>query len=101
MNREQVLAMKPGRELDLLIAEKIIGWGKYEALNYIPNKYSTDIAAAWEIAKKINDCLHLKEHGAKGNWEAYFCGYQISKVDADTAPEAICKAALLAVIGGD
>lgn len=60
-------------------------------------KYSREIAAVWEVVEKLEDCLHIKQHGEYGKWEAYFCGYQKSKVHADTAPEAICKAALLAL----
>lgn len=65
--------MKPGRELDALVAEKVMGW----APNYPggwphppkdePNRkrhmaadgttvipaYSTDIAAAWEVVEKV------------------------------------------------
>lgn len=61
-------------------------------------KYSTSIAAAWEVVEKMDDCLHIKQHGECGNWQAYFCGYQKSKACGHTAPEAICKAALLSMI---
>lgn len=62
--------MKPSRELDAIIAEKIMGWGpididlngnpvginplypnKYKC--HIIPKYSTSIAAAWEIIEKL------------------------------------------------
>lgn len=119
MTRDEVLAMKPGRELDALVAEKVMGWQIFGDEGVHPRHkdlfdktphwsmlreypcYSEKIAAAWEVVGKINDCLHLKEHGVKGVWEVFFCGYHGSIVSADTAPEAICKAALLAVMEVD
>ena len=41
--------MKPGRELDELVAKKVMGY-KYKVL-----EYSTDIAAAWEVVEKMKD----------------------------------------------
>ncbi len=69
--------MKPGIELDALIAQKVFGatnaqvsgayatygpadisWmrstGDYECLNEVPH-YSTDIAAAWEVVEKLKE----------------------------------------------
>lgn len=62
--------MKPGRELDALIAEKIMGWTKNITLDFYPTyypsrpaqmnilghiipSYSTDIAAAWKVVEKL------------------------------------------------
>lgn len=57
--------MKPGRELDALIAEKVMRWnrehdecglppGVYGSDNIQPfPHYSTDISAAWEVVEKI------------------------------------------------
>lgn len=57
--------MNPGRELDALIAEKVMGWKNIKGELYwlaglsdrgiaedVPY-YSTDIAAAWEVFEKI------------------------------------------------
>jgi len=117
MTREEVLALAPGRELDALVAEKVMGWEYKDAIyswgevlrpsQWIkPNGwpvdrvscYSTDISAAWEVVEEMGDCLHLKQHGEQGEWEAWFCGYPNSKAHGETAPETICKAALLAVM---
>lgn len=66
--------MKPGRELDALVAEKVMGWTPYQEdipdpftegtytswdddkgrSHMIPPNYSTDIAAAMEMEAKIN-----------------------------------------------
>lgn len=126
--------MKPGRELDALIAEKVMGWrpiirsewpcialantpdnekeiaflraadlrGQYED---IPN-YSTDIAEAWEIIKKLieynpfweeKNCLYFQL--SPTNPAGWMCNFGDSRhiEYGDTAPHAICLAALKAV----
>lgn len=132
MTKEEILNMKPGRELDILIAEKVFGWKRIEGPHYdyngpceygdvlippemsedeafammppkgkvplwyfVTEKYSTDISAAWEIIEKFP--RFEIEKNSEGIWcvlmdEKWnrFVGY------GETAPEAICKAALLA-----
>jgi hypothetical protein len=91
MTREEVLALAPGRELDALVARKLFG-----VLNPDSRwRPSEDISAAWEVVEEMGDCLHLRQHGEQGEWEAWFCGYPNSKTHGETAPEAICKASLL------
>ena len=113
--------MKPGRELDALIAEKVMGWivnrlseqtmppvlrgpGTFSAVDLHP--YSTDIAAAWEvmeklikIAKKIDKmslpsiyCLSAKHYRVSIDLEDRYI-----EGSANTVPHAICLAALKAV----
>lgn len=126
MNREQIMAMKPGRELNYLVAEKVMGWKYHDSMipciyppgllpyqniygHEVPN-YSTDIGAAWEVVEKF-DFLYLyrwnnqpcKFECDPGEWEC-----KLSEKGTDgflgigkTAPEAICKASLLAVLGGE
>lgn len=120
--------MIAGRELDVLVAEKVFKWHNiqslamlmddglmgwdmcgnypdsppYEASHRIP-RYSTSIAAAWEVMEKLaKDGLVLSlERGDKWrsafrkNLPSYF--EQMEYVVADTAPLAICLAALKAV----
>jgi hypothetical protein len=130
MTRDEVLAMKPGRELDELVIRHIMnipivesvdlfsqepfpaawwvedeGWyiadeRDEDGLIYRPFNPSEDISAAWEVVEEMGDCLHLRQHGEQGEWEAWFCGYPTSKAHGETASEAICKAALLAVMDG-
>lgn len=98
-----------GRELDALVAEKVMG---FEVTNYepigirkggwilpIPN-YSTEIKDAWEVVEKLN--LFEKYLLAKSdvNWciggdfsrELSFEEQAIAS--GNTAPLAICRAAL-------
>ena len=110
--------MKPGRELDALVAEKVMGLVRCTAIapDHIlpchahpanPDKgaetplYSTDIAAAWEVVEKIkNRNINLLWHEENQYW--YCCVHnEIFEVDqeatSESAPHAICLAALKAV----
>jgi hypothetical protein len=122
-----------GRELDALIAEKVMGWTRYPAgmhptdnrtisgvlycppyypydagsANVVPY-YSTNISEAWEVVTKLAerglwmtmltpfnaaDGFHVAytPHG-EAQWQA-----GLGTVIADTAPLAICRAALKAL----
>ena len=122
--------VKAGRDLDALVAEKVMGFtvahclpvfstqdewyervpitkdgGLERALSY----YSTDIAAAWEVVGKLHGKISLQGPGTTdmgegyatyGTWTAQFQpkGEQTEVTEkADTAPLAICLAALKAV----
>lgn len=110
--------MTPGRELDALVAEKVMGldvnrtgpetmWfarpmgGNWDDLK----DYSTDIAAAWEVVEAVKarkiDQGWFDLGFANGSWGATFrtgAYYEpIEHVRAPTAPHAICLAALKAV----
>lgn len=129
--------MKPGRELDALVAEKVMGLvvdldnSKYfdgtqvatrkedfgaigEAVQTISGvyhprlswplpHYSTDIAAAWEVVERLSaenwifDLLEGAHEGASP-WRAHFMREgERSNGYGDSAPHAICLAALKAV----
>ena len=113
--------MKPGRELDALVAEKVMGlevmqsdYGPYLGVKDIRygepgggafiRHYSTDIVYAWQVFDKFP--LNNLTKGAEG-WVCRFGvsgpnkygGFTISQYDAkaETASHAICLAALRAV----
>lgn len=111
--------LKPGRELDALIAEKVMGWkfnpGKVwirpggpapfeDVYKTQPPEYSTDISAAWEVVKKLKH-LHpqISYCDTTCQWTLRFNNInkeisEFSDIDGDsTAPHAICLAALKAV----
>ncbi len=131
-------AMEAGRELDALIAEKVMGWENNKdgptyyghrheqiwAMNEVPvydcPAYSTDIAAAWEVVSAgfVEAVVKLDDgrYGsipAREDWSSdepkLRCGFQLSHPGnyyevpiaadciGDTAPHAICLAALKAV----
>lgn len=117
--------LKPGRELDALIAEKVMGL-KLESCkpfsvssiggpggHWAPY-YSTDIAAAWEVFGRLEGAIISKWYGkwccsnaCTEMWGCYFdepeetlnqlLNYRDYFTQADTAPHAICLAALKAV----
>ncbi|MEW8987785.1 MAG: hypothetical protein AB2401_12450, partial [Bacillus sp. (in: firmicutes)] len=69
---------------------------------FVNRKWSTDISAAWEVVKKLKEdnwCIALNSDyeiwSALFYWDPHKQAYEC---EADEAPEAICKAALLAVL---
>lgn len=111
---------KPGRELDILIAEKVMGLvlspdKKYyyedgimavNRINPLLPHYSTDIAAAWLVVEKLSRDFLFSIHGGADDWEAEFnkndgrfliSADTIGMARAATAPLAICLAALEAM----
>lgn len=108
-----------GRELDALIAEKVMGLkvdyefegfgglrvpslvDKYDEWGYLPD-YSTDISAAWQVVEKFYS-MKLDKYSNGQEWRCYLVGVRDGKnADAtgvaDTAPLAVCRAALLVVL---
>lgn len=117
MKREDVLALVPGYNLDVLVAEKVLGWkmkeyhdcpGSFgpdwmdgEAVAYEVEEFnpSIDISAAWEVEEQIKTLrLHVEYCQAlrkvvmsKGEYVGLFDYIHAT-------PEQRCKAALLAVL---
>lgn len=107
--------MPAGRELDALVAEKvmddpvdrqIVDQHGFEIIlrrsRLVLPRYSTDISAAWKIVEHLrsrNMFVELSEMGINKDWSCSFDGEDGKTVHAegDTAPMAICMAALLAV----
>lgn len=124
--------MQPGRELDALVAEKVMGWTKFVQYKgaewrvgeeYIDNgdcicipvsihradewRPSNRIQDAWTVVEKLSERFQFwlefyRED--KGPWCAVFFEKRDSYgevnshgADAETAPHAICLAALKAV----
>ena len=118
-----------GRALDALVAERVMGctpeahhMEKYsptcgckhrihrntrEDLGDLLADYSTDIGAAWEVGEKLGHktfSLTGPEDKEPVTWCAEFGSFQdavfqAEDAEADTAPHAICLAALKAVDG--
>lgn len=112
MTRDEILNMPAGRALDALIEYHIMktqvprnsdghlsrSW--VDGYGYENTFYSTDIAAAWDVVEKLNrdgwyvsvftghkfECALSHPNPKRGN----YC-------KGETAPLAICRAALLAV----
>lgn len=108
--------MKPGRELDALIAEHVMGLERitslYLEIGWRPKgvpvgvhqlkPYSTDIAAAWEVVEKMGV---LTWHIWKTLDDRFYAQFGKDQdefhlkhtAEAGSAPHAICLAALKAV----
>ena len=104
MTREEIMSMNSGRELDVLIAKNVMG---HEVFVEYTN-YSTDVSAAWEIVEKFNGVI-IDRCDIKTGWriglakdefvtDSSNCITSDNLVEADTAPHAICLAALIAVM---
>lgn len=109
--------MKPGHELDALVAEKVMGHDfcpihhGYFCCGRQKGRYSTDIAAAWKVVEHMIEKYGIKAHNGftlvrqdAGDdpvpdllWYCEFGNPAWQDGDGYTAPEAICKAALKAV----
>lgn len=117
--------MPAGPEMDRLVAVKVMGWQKpiadaaHRGNRIGPwyagggtwhcDPFSTDIAHAWEVVEKLTVWEHYRsgldiELWTEGGfWKCYFRRRdkddkkQSTSVLEDTAPLAICKAALKAV----
>jgi hypothetical protein len=128
MTDEEICNMPAGLEMDVLIADTVLGlvecdrWRaqRYYPPEYIKDKgdcehehcrpvgfctsYSTDIAAAWEVVEKMRADGNEPDVwvDGDGDWRcSVFVGEPPKEFSwyAPTAPLAICRAALLAVNG--
>jgi len=105
--------MKPSPELDVLIADKVMGLevckrdhelkfytddNCFECAKDFAKNYSTNIKAAWEVVEKMRAALDsgrfMLYDDNNGEWQCDINNYiEIG----DTAPRVICLAALKAV----
>jgi len=117
--------LKPGRELDALVAEKVMGLSfkkmgnKYVYQIPCPEKrkgcavwhgeevspYSIDIAAAWEVVEKVKGFLFSRRKRFKQELSNIFTHNELKISPEEWVflinPHAICLAALKAVNFGD
>lgn len=139
MTRDEILNMEAGRDMDMLIAEKVMGWhkgnyvfssgktigecdddwldadgrfmcgiareGEYEDdedFNLLHWHPSESILWAWEVVEKLISMkweFYTERVGVL--WWVLFendCNILDRCAEADTAPLAICRASLLAVM---
>lgn len=94
LTREQVLEMGAGREMNVLVADKIFGV-KTPSLQWSP---SSDIYDAWDVVEKLQGEWSWE---MKMNNEAKEVELRIGKgwATSTNVPLAICRAALLTTIG--
>jgi hypothetical protein len=109
MNREEILNMPAGIEMDAMIGAKIFGikqeehsWSDLSGNQVTLGYFSTDIAAAFEVVEKLcreNGCDVVKVCKRDPElWGEWSCNFGLgAEAFADTAPLAICRAALLTI----
>lgn len=125
LTRDEILNMPAGREMDALIAERVMGHevnrqaqlfahGLYyadmsEGIVRLQD-YSTNMGAAWDVVEKLENGdeilqIGLRRSRAVNQWNCWLIGKMdqypcapASDVYEDTAPLAICRAALLATM---
>lgn len=100
-------------ELDLLVVEKVmemkpariwkLGTHDGSPPEFVIPPYSTDISAAWEVVEKMSTkkwCFDLQYAGSRPTATfrlSYVCRGERYESKEDTAPRAICLAALKAM----
>jgi hypothetical protein len=116
ITREDILKMEAGREMDTLIAEKVMNGGRVARANHPEDDYwsfggknaielplfSTDISAAWEIINQTNKWDFMVGYDSDYPTPMYYCDL-ITDTDnflshAETAPLAICRSAMFAAV---
>lgn len=126
MTHDEIEKIDAGPKLDALVAEKVMGmkfgfpkpphWPALREKSWLDEdgtpynirelKFSTSIAAAWQIVEKLADSLPqgftVRSPGFDQRWIAEWKFDHMGVLDdgfmqGDTAPLAICRAALKAV----
>ncbi len=109
MTREEILAMEPGRELDKLVFKFVIGGRIPEPpLRARIMNFSTEISAAFEVINKMREKkIYLDIRVWPNEYQVLPHQDENNKlierwiVKSLSLPEAICKAALLAILPGE
>ena len=124
MTNDEIDKLEAGRELDALVAEKVMGLEISQTSRGTDNPtirvitdgvphyrtmrcYSTNISAAWEVVEKLQQQFHLRLNSPFDFGDPYFAGFTPLGVtgfngrpdfeaSAPTAPLAICRTALKA-----
>lgn len=127
MKTDYIYKIPAGKELDGLIADRVMYWNQNHEINECEDKwysycnicgyeprfekiipgsckgyprYSVDISSAWEVVEKMGPSYELKSiHHSSGTVHraTFWRGMMGFSVEAETAPLAICRAALLAI----
>jgi len=102
MTRDEILSMEAGREMDVTVGFYVMD---LHAPPELYPEYSTDISAALEVVDKFYS-MNLYKYSNGKEWSVYLVTEKNGKSHdasetADTAPLAICRAALLCFMEKD
>jgi len=115
MTKDEILRLEAGRELDALVAEKVMDykrgdvagqevWATKEPegmlIRFVGDDFmpSKEIGHAWQVVEKMSKRDTVYIYLYEGGCSILHGFYQEKLASADTAPLAICRAALLAVM---
>lgn len=111
LTREQVLAMGAGREVDALLLQRVFGinCGSKQGYDELIDEngsvvpiYSADISAAWKVVKHLSKKYGVnvyEDEGAPCECKLHKWSSEPNhEAEAETAPLAICRAALLTTL---
>ena len=103
MTKEEIMAMSPGLELNIKVAEEIIGHQvvKDDTFGYVERWTDKDNESVWDMLQPYSEDISVAEVVVKKMIEL---GHDDAVCWADfgggiyTEAEAICKAALIAIL---
>ena len=106
MTKDEILDIPAGREMDALIAKECDLYSNSTMLRfgdlYIPEvqkycrPFSTDMSAAWKVVEKMIDGENPNNCDLRTSVHGWRCDFHKGQANAETAPLAICRAALMA-----
>ena len=96
----------PENALDLYLAGAPIHYDSWTCVcrydegdvpKWVPDPYSTDISAAWQVRQRIFDTMGKQLHLHQSLNNIWWAKFRLTEIFASSkeAPEAICKASLL------
>ncbi len=100
MNKQEILSFKPGKDLDLLVAKKVMNFD-IESGEQLKSNYSTDAGEIWTIVDSIVKRGFI--YTLSNSENKHVCTFDSINthrrfiVHAETLIEAVCKAAILAM----
>lgn len=109
MTKDEIMNMPAGREMDALIGHHVMGLVGPSDIYW---EYSTNISAAWDVVEKIGEkkntqlylCTNFSSEFGNQFYAEIFINWDgeaenvVTSATAETAPLAICRASLLAVM---
>lgn len=99
MNKQEIIALKPGEKMNLMVASKVFNIPTENAGDKIKD-YSCDISAAWSIVDLMME--RGFQYTLSYSDDKHMCSFDNLTthrryiIHAQSPTEAICKAALLA-----
>lgn len=100
--RKQISSYLPGHGIFTLYGDRYVARFGGKSIIWNPNE---SISAAWEVVEKLKDNLQIftyfdgSDPAFPKGWSVKINGVHVE--GCDTAPEAICKCALLAMKGSE